>query len=69
MSDRPTLQSALQGRRIAPRKVVSWMCWLTLFERRQASVLRVPLVAIHDAPDQARVADWLQAFTRQPRIF
>lgn len=66
MSDRPTLQSALKGRRIALPESRQLDVLADLFERRQASVLRVPLVAIQDAPDQARVSDWLQAFIRQP---
>ena len=37
-----------------------------LFERRQARVIRVPLVAIHDTPDQAAVLAWLHSFIASP---
>ncbi|WGK62510.1 uroporphyrinogen-III synthase [Halopseudomonas sp. SMJS2] len=34
--------------------------------KRGAEVLRCPLVAIHDAPDQQPIQDWLEAFISQP---
>jgi uroporphyrinogen-III synthase len=37
-----------------------------LFERRQARVWRIPLVAIHDSPDQAAVCQWLEDFMARP---
>lgn len=66
MSHRPVLQSALQSRRIALPESRQLDVLADLFERRQATVLRVPLVSIHDTPDQATVARWLREFVRQP---
>ncbi|MBX2808661.1 MAG: uroporphyrinogen-III synthase [Cellvibrionaceae bacterium] len=37
-----------------------------LFEKRGAEVMRCPLVAIHDNPDQQAVRQWLQQFIAHP---
>lgn len=37
-----------------------------LFERRQAQVLRIPLLSIADNPDQQAVMGWLDAFLGKP---
>lgn len=37
-----------------------------LLERRGASVWRIPLVAIHDAPDPGPVLDWIKRFIATP---
>jgi len=66
MSQRPELDSPLRSRRIALPESRQLDVLADLFERRQATVLRVPLVAIHDTPDQAAVRDWLDCFIAQP---
>lgn len=38
----------------------------SLLERRGAEVIKLPLVAIHDSPDEAGVVAWLRRFTSQP---
>lgn len=37
-----------------------------LFERRQAEVLRVPLISIIDAPNQSDISAWLHRFIENP---
>lgn len=37
-----------------------------LLEAREGEVLRVPLVAIHDAPDPGPVLEWIDAFIARP---
>lgn len=37
-----------------------------LLEARQANVLRVPLISIHDAPDSAPVLAWVRDFISRP---
>lgn len=66
MSRRPALESPLQARRVALPESRQLDVLADLFERRQASVLRVPLVAILDSPHKERVLDWLQGFIGQP---
>lgn len=66
MSQRPALASPLHTRRIALPESRQLDVLADLFERRQATVLRVPLVAILDSPHQDRVVDWLHGFIGQP---
>ncbi len=61
MSDLP-----LAGRRIALPESRELDLFADMLLKRGAEILRCPLVAIHDAPDQQPVRDWLQAFTTQP---
>lgn len=66
MSHRPSLDSALRGRTVAVPESRQLDILADLFERRRARVLRVPLVAIHDAPDQGPISAWLEAFIARP---
>lgn len=66
MPDKLPLKSTLQGKRIAVPESRQLDVLVDLFERRGAAVLRVPLVSILDAPDQAPVRLWLQAFIASP---
>jgi len=66
MSERGNLLSALAGRAVAVPESRQLDILAALFERRQARVLRVPLVCIHDAPDQEAVLTWLHEFVAQP---
>jgi uroporphyrinogen-III synthase len=52
----------LAGRTIAVPETRELDVFAGLLERRGASVLRCPLVAIRDAPDPARVLEWIRAF-------
>jgi uroporphyrinogen-III synthase len=53
---------ALAGRTIAVPETRELDVFAGLLERRGASVLRCPLVAIRDAPDPAPVLAWLRQF-------
>lgn len=66
MSNKAPLDSPLSGRHIALPESRQLDVLAALFERRQATVLRVPLVSIHDSPDQAAVIAWLQDFIAAP---
>lgn len=66
MNDKELLSSPLAGRVIALPESRQLDVLAALFERRQARVIRVPLVAIHDTPDQATVLAWLQSFIASP---
>lgn len=66
MNDKELLNSPLAGRVIALPESRQLDVLAALFERRQARVIRVPLVAIHDTPDQAAVLAWLQGFIASP---
>ncbi len=57
MSDQP-----LDNRLIAVPEARELDLFAALLERRGARVLRVPLVAIHEAPDPEPVLAWLQQF-------
>ena len=57
MSDQP-----LHNRLIAVPEARELDLFTALLERRGARVLRVPLVAILDAPDPEPVLGWLQQF-------
>lgn len=66
MNDKELLSSPLAGRVIALPESRQLDVLAALFERRQARVVRVPLVSIHDTPDQAAVLAWLQSFIASP---
>ncbi len=55
-------EAQLQHRRIAVPETRELDVFASMLERRGASVLRCPLVAILDAPDPAPVLDWIRAF-------
>lgn len=61
MSDLP-----LAGRRVALPESRELDLFADMLLKRGAEVLRCPLVAIHDAPDQQPIRDWLQQFNSQP---
>jgi len=52
----------LAGRTIAVPEARELDIFAQLLERRGASVLRCPLVAIRDAPEPAPVLEWIRAF-------
>jgi uroporphyrinogen-III synthase len=56
----------LAGRTIAVPEARELEVFATLLERRGASVLRCPLVAIRDAPDPAPVLAFARGFAAQP---
>ncbi len=59
----PTLiDSALSGKVVAVPETRQLDVFCGLLERRGATVLRCPLVAIKDAPDPAPVLQWIEAF-------
>lgn len=64
--DKELLNSPLKGHVIALPESRQLDVLATLFERRQASVLRVPLVSILDSPDQQAVVAWIEAFIAAP---
>src|SRR5688572_16814461 len=53
-------EQTLAGRTIAVPETRELDVFATMLERRGATVLRCPLVAILDAPKPARVPDWLR---------
>lgn len=55
----------LQGRRIAVPESRDLALLTALLQRRGAQVYPVPLVAIHDHPDQAAVAAWIERLIGQ----
>ncbi|MDD9958190.1 MAG: uroporphyrinogen-III synthase [Gammaproteobacteria bacterium] len=59
---RPLLESPLAGKVVALPESRQLDVLATLFERRQAQVIRIPLVTILDSPDQSMVAEWLESF-------
>lgn len=61
MSDLP-----LAGRRVALPESRELDLFADMLLKRGAEVVRCPLVAIHDAPDQQPILDWLQQFNSQP---
>lgn len=52
----------LSGRRIAVPESRQLDLFARMLESRGATVLRCPLLGIHDAPDQAPVQAWLRSF-------
>jgi len=65
MNDKALLNSPLSGHTIALPESRQLDVLAALFERRQASVIRVPLVSIHDSPEQEKIAQWLESFCQQ----
>lgn len=61
MSDLP-----LAGRRVALPESRELDLFADMLLKRGAEVVRCPLVAIHDAPDQQPIVDWLHEFNSQP---
>jgi len=66
MNKKPQLQSPLKGKVIALPESRQLDVLSSLFERRGASVDRIPLVSIIDAPDQAKIGHWIRAFVAVP---
>ncbi|MFT6092655.1 MAG: uroporphyrinogen-III synthase [Pseudohongiellaceae bacterium] len=66
MSAKPTIPSPLNSKIIAIPESRQLDVLADLFERRQANVIRVPLVSILDAPDQVPIAAWLKKFITDP---
>lgn len=64
----PDIPQAYVGRRIALPETRQLDVLAGLFERRGATVIRCPLVSIHDAPDQAPIRQWLDRFLGEPDI-
>lgn len=56
----------LQGRQVALPESRQLDVLSTMLEKRGASVIRCPLVAIHDNPDRETVLAWLQRVTDRP---
>ena len=67
MSD---MAKSLRGIRVAVPESRQLDTLVQLLQRRGATVIKVPLVAIHDAPDAAPVLAWIQRFIeKSPEIF
>lgn len=66
MTNKHVIDSPLKSRVIALPESRQLDVLAALFERRQAQVMRVPLVTILDASDQAVVIRWLQSFINNP---
>ncbi|MCH7817417.1 MAG: uroporphyrinogen-III synthase [Proteobacteria bacterium] len=66
MRSKLVLSSPLQAKVIAVPESRQLDVLAALFERRGARVIRVPLVSIHDTPDQAPVIRWLRQFIAEP---
>lgn len=66
MSAKPVLDSSLTNKVIALPESRQLDVLASLCERRQASVIRIPLVSILDTPDQAAVEVWLRQFIADP---
>lgn len=56
------LSMGFEGRLIAIPETRQLDVLAGLLERRGAQVMKCPLVAIHDSPDQVRVTSWLRRF-------
>ena len=63
MSD---LAESLQGIRVAVPESRQLDTLAQLLQRRGATVIKTPLVAIHDAPDAALVLAWIRRFIEEP---
>ena len=66
MRHKQRLDSPLQSKLVALPESRQLDVLAGLFERRQARVLRIPLVAIRDAPDQNPVTRWIKDFIVNP---
>lgn len=62
LPDKPVFDSALNGKVVAVPEARQLDVFCGLLERRGATVLRCPLVAIKDAPDPQPVLQWIEAF-------
>lgn len=61
---------SLQGIRVAVPESRQLDTLVQLLQRRGATVIKTPLVAIHDAPDEAPVLAWIRRFIdKPPEIF
>jgi Uroporphyrinogen-III synthase len=65
-TDVKTEISSLSGRHIAVPESRELALFSTMLEKRGATVLRCPLVSIHDSPNTAVVEDWLRGFVADP---
>lgn len=63
MSD---MTESLQGIRVAVPESRQLDTLVQLLQRRGATVIKTPLVAIHDAPDAAPVLAWIRRFIEKP---
>ena len=66
MSIKPPIDSSLKGKTVALPESRQLDVLAALFERRQAKVLRVPMVTIFDSPNQDSVLCWLKTFINNP---
>ena len=62
MSQKTPLPSSLAGRTVALPETRQLDVLAAMFERRGATVVRMPLVTILDSPDRQAVESWLTAF-------
>ena len=66
MSIKSTIDSSLKGKTVALPESRQLDVLAALFERRQAKVLRVPMITILDSPNQDSIICWLKAFINNP---
>jgi len=66
MQNKAPIESSLANKVIALPESRQLDVLSDLFQRRQAQVMRVPLIAIIDAPEQQPVITWLQQFIAEP---
>lgn len=66
MSNKPPIFSTLKGKVIAVPESRQLDILAALFERRQAEVIRVPLVSIKDSLNQDKVLAWIKCFISNP---
>ena len=66
MTIKPPIESTLKDKTIALPESRQLDVLTGLFERRQAKVIRVPMVTILDSPDQDSVIYWLKTFIDSP---
>ena len=66
MSIKSTIDSSLKGKTVALPESRQLDVLAALFERRQAKVLRVPMITILDSPNQDSIVCWLKAFINNP---
>jgi uroporphyrinogen-III synthase len=62
MPETTSIDSALNGKVVAVPETRQLDVFCGLLERRGATVLRAPLVAIKDAPDPQPILKWIEAF-------
>ncbi len=66
MTVKATIPSSLNGRTVALAESRQLDVLADLFERRGATVIRLPLVTILDSPDRDAVEAWLRKFIDDP---